>query len=131
MKSIEHFETLSHPRRVGFSVRAVAVAVAMGLCSTAAVTTAHAQETTASIFGQAPAGATITVHSTTGVRRHATANAKGHYTVKPLPLSIYTVTLEKDGKIVDTRANIPLKVSGGAEVDFACPNDQCAAPEGG
>ncbi|RDD81839.1 carboxypeptidase regulatory-like domain-containing protein [Dyella tabacisoli] len=95
-----------------------------------ALTTAQAQGTTASIFGQAPAGATVTVHSTTGVRRHATVDAKGHYLIKPLSLSVYTVMLEKDGKTIETRSNIPLTVGGGAEVDFACPNDQCAAPEG-
>jgi hypothetical protein len=46
-------------------------------------------------------------------------------------MSVYTVSLLKDGKAVDTRANIPVTVGRGAEVDFACPDDRCAAASNG
>jgi hypothetical protein len=42
-------------------------------------------------------------------------------------MGTYTVTLEKDGKVVDTRNKITLTVGKGAEVDFACANDKCDA----
>ncbi|MFC4763599.1 carboxypeptidase-like regulatory domain-containing protein [Dyella koreensis] len=125
MKGFERFKMGGRARHAGISA-----AVAAVLCGAAALTAAHAQGTTASIFGQAPAGATVTVSSVTGLHRHVTVDAKGRYKLA-LPVSVYTVMLEKDGKAVDTRANIPLTVGRGMEVDFACPNDQCAASEGG
>jgi len=105
------------------------VAAVLGFCGFAALAGAHAQGTTASIFGQAPAGSTINVSSSTGLHRRITVNATGRYKLA-LPVSVYVVTLEKEGKAVDTRSNIPLTVGRGMEIDFACPNDQCAATEG-
>lgn len=105
---------------------ALAVAVAASLYGTTAFTSVHAQSTTGAIFGQAPAGGTVTVRSSTGLHRHMTVKGSGHYKLAALPLGIYTATLAKDGKVVDTRPNINLSVGGGAEVDFACPQDQCA-----
>lgn len=97
-----------------------------------ALPAARAQETGGAIFGWGPAGRIVTVKGvSSGARRHATINDSGRYTIGRLPLGVYTVTLEKDGKPVDTRSNVTLKVGRGAEVDFACPDDQCAAPEGG
>jgi hypothetical protein len=89
-------------------------------------TAVHAQATAGRNFGSAPAGETITAHSTSGVHRHAKADATGRYTIASLPMGIYTVALEKGGNAVDTRSNIPLTVGRGAEIDFACANDQCA-----
>lgn len=94
--------------------------------------TATAQETGGRVFGWGPAGQTVTVKGvTSGMHRHVTINDSGRYSISRLPLGIYTVTLEKDGKAADTRSNIDLKVGRGAEVDFACPNDQCARHEEG
>ena len=92
---------------------------------------ASAQSTTAHIFGQAPAGETVSAQSSTGLRRHVTVDDKGRYSLRNLPMSTYTVSLQKDGKTVDTRANIPVTVGRGAEVDFACPDDHCAAASNG
>lgn len=131
MKGIKHAATNSQKQSHTRSVSRVATAAFLGLCGAAAFTGAYAQSTTTNIFGHAPAGETITVHSTTGIHRHVVVNAKGHYSLPTLPLGVYTVTLEKDGKTVDTRANISLSVGRGAEIDFACPNDQCAAAAGG
>lgn len=90
---------------------------------------AHAQSTAAGIFGHGPAGSEVTATSATGAQRHATINGKGRYTLSPLGMGTYTVTLKKGDEVVDTRKNIVLTVGRGAEVDFACPNDNCASSE--
>jgi Carboxypeptidase regulatory-like domain len=106
----------------------------LGVAASAAVTLfanvvapAHAQGTTASMFGQGPAGGLVTAKSDTGAQRHATISESGRYRISPIPMGTYTVTLEKDGKVVDTRNKISLTVGKGAEVDFACENDKCDA----
>lgn len=106
-------------------------AASVGVClfGTAGFGTASAQSTSGHIFGQAPAGETVTVQSRSGFHRHMTVKDNGRYTINALPLGVYAVTLEKDGTVVDRRANIPITVGRGAEVDFACPRDQCAAPQ--
>jgi hypothetical protein len=120
---------INHPkRRAGFSPWGLTMAIALVVYGTTGLAGVYAQATVGRVFGWAPAGETITAHSTSGIRRHAKANTKGRYTIGALPMGVYVVTLEKDGKAVDTRSNIKLTVGGGAEVDFACANDQCAAP---
>jgi len=106
---------------IGFAMLAGA-----GLYAIGGIGNALAQSTGGQIFGQGPAGATVNVHSNSGAHRHATIRDDGRYTIRSLPLGTYSVSLEKDGKDVDTRRNIPLSVGRGAEVDFACPQDQCA-----
>lgn len=130
MESSGYIGTSHRKRRAGFP--AWSVAMAMVICGYGAtgVTAVNAQATVGKVFGWAPSGETITVHGTTGAHRHTTANAKGRYDIGSLPMGIYTVALEKDGKVVDTRSNVRLTVGRGAEVDFACPQDQCAAPVG-
>lgn len=106
----------------------LAFAATAGLYAATSLCSLHAQSTVGGIFGQGPAGATVTVHGMTGTRRHTTIRDDGRYSIRSLPLSVYTVSLEKNGKDVDTRKNIPVSVGRGAEVDFACPNDQCTRP---
>jgi len=103
----------------------IAVSAAVPLFASA-ITPVHAQGTTASMFGQGPAGGLVTAKSSTGAQRHATIGDNGRYKIIPIPVGTYTITLEKDGKVLDTRKNIPLTVGKGAEVDFACENDKCA-----
>jgi hypothetical protein len=107
------------------ALRSLAVATVAGLCAASGLA-AHAQSTAANVFGWGPAGGTVKVRSSTGLERHATINDKGHYIVHALPLGTYTVSLEREGKSVDTRSNIGLAVGRNAEIDFACPNDRCA-----
>lgn len=102
-----------------------AASAAVTLFATAAAPV-RAQGTTASMFGQGPAGGLVTARSDTGAQRHATISESGRYKISPIPMGTYTVTLEKDGKVVDTRNKISLTVGKGAEVDFACENDKCA-----
>jgi hypothetical protein len=104
----------------------LAMAATTALFATAAAPI-HAQGTTASMFGQGPAGGLVTAKSDTGAQRHATISESGRYKIAPIPMGTYTVTLEKDGKVVDTRNKITLTVGKGAEIDFACENDKCAA----
>ena len=126
MKNSRYVE-INHPkRRVGFSAWGLVIAMALGAYGAVGFTTVHAQATAGRIFGQAPAGETVTVHSTSGAHRHAKANAQGRYTIASLPMGVYTVALEKDGNAIDIRSNIPLTVGGGSEIDFACAHDQCA-----
>jgi hypothetical protein len=104
----------------------VATSAALTLFATA-VAPVQAQGTTASMFGQGPAGGLVTARSDAGVQRHATIGGNGRYRISPIPMGTYSVTLEKDGKVVDTRKKITLTVGKGAEVDFACENDKCDA----
>jgi hypothetical protein len=126
MNNITYVETRQRTRREHASILSIALIAALSVGSTMLPIAAQAQSTIANIFGQAPAGETITATSSAGLHRHGTANAKGHYTINSLPAGDYTVTLEKDGQTVDTRSNVALVAGRGAEVDFACPNDQCA-----
>lgn len=87
----------------------------------------HAQNTAGSIFGHGPAGAEVTATSISGGQRHATINGKGRYTISPVAAGTYSVSLEKDGAVVDSRKNIPVMVGRGAQIDFACPDDHCEA----
>lgn len=127
MKNGKHPENNRHSYRQALSGWGLSVAIVAGLAGMTGFSSVHAQATTGRIHGQAPAGQTVTVQNNTGVHRHTTVGSKGSYSLRMLPLGIYTITLEKDGKPVDTRRHIPLTVGGGAEVDFACPHDQCAA----
>jgi hypothetical protein len=104
----------------------VVTSTVVTLLATAAAP-ARAQGTTASMFGQGPAGGIVTAKSDTGAQRHATISDSGRYKISPIPMGTYSITLEKDGKVLDTRNKITLTVGKGAEVDFACENDKCAA----
>jgi hypothetical protein len=114
-------------KSIGYRTFLLGVATAAVTLFATAAPPARAQSTTASMFGQGPAGGTVIAKSDTGAQRHATISESGRYRISPIPMGTYTVTLEKDGKVVDTRNKITLTVGKGAEVDFACENDKCAA----
>ncbi|MEN5426208.1 carboxypeptidase regulatory-like domain-containing protein [Stenotrophomonas pennii] len=81
---------------------------------------ASAQSTTGSLYGSAPgaAGASIIVESDSGLKRTVEVNANGRYTLGSLPVGRYTVTLQRDGKVVQQRDNVQLKVGAGTDVSF-------------
>jgi len=81
---------------------------------------AFAQSTTGSIFGQAPAnsGESVQIKSSTGIARTVSIDSRGRYSATELPLGTYTVSLLRDGKVVDTRGDISLRVGAGTEVSF-------------
>lgn len=128
MKMIGHTRITGRNRSTGLSGRSIAMLAVMGACALVIVP-AHAQGTTASIFGHGPAGATVTARSTTGAERHTTIAKSGRYKLLSVPMGNYTVVLEKDEKAIDTRRNIQLTVGRGAQIDFACENDKCEAAD--
>ncbi len=92
----------------------LAAAMTMGLAGVA-----FAQSTTGTIFGQAEAGETVTVTSSTGISRSATVDTSGRYRISNLPLGTYSVVLQKDGATVDSRKDVAITVNAGTEVTFA------------
>ncbi|NMW24024.1 carboxypeptidase regulatory-like domain-containing protein [Rhodanobacter denitrificans] len=103
------------------------MAAVIGLCGAAGSASVYAQATAGNVFGKAPAGDTITAQSTTsGVQRQVQADAKGRYSISQLPVGVYTVTLEEDGRPVVKHVNVPVVVGRGIKVDFDCAQGQCA-----
>jgi outer membrane receptor for ferrienterochelin and colicin len=100
------------------SPKVLAYLVAVGLASVAS--SALAQSTTGSIFGQAQVagGETVQVRSSTGVSRVVLVDGRGHYIASQLPIGLYVVSLLRDGKVVDSRADVSLRVGTGTEVSF-------------
>jgi Outer membrane receptor for ferrienterochelin and colicins len=98
-------------------LRRTSLAIGLGLCIVGSGATL-AQSTTGSIFGQAKAGETVVVMGSTGVTRQVTVGQDGRYNISTLPVGSYTVTLQRDGQVVDTRSNVSLRVGSGTEVSF-------------
>jgi outer membrane receptor for ferrienterochelin and colicin len=105
-------------------VRALAFAAGLGVAGGAL-----AQSTTGTLVGQVAdhAGDTIVIQSTNGLVRQVPVDARGHYVAPQLPLGSYTVSLQQEGKTVDTRHNVELRVSAATNVSFSAPS---AAPAG-
>jgi outer membrane receptor protein involved in Fe transport len=83
--------------------------VALGLCVAGGV---QAQSTTGSVFGQAPAGSTVTLTNNSGFTRTVTADADGRYAASQLPVGQYTVTSGGEQR------QITVVVGSGANVSF-------------
>ena len=109
--------TTNTNRSFGLRRSTLAAALAIGLGFTGM---SFAQSTTGAIFGQAPAaaGETITVTNESGFNRQIPVDASGRYSLNSLPTGTYTVKLERDGKVVDSRDNVTLRVGAGTEVSF-------------
>lgn len=124
---MNHFSSPS-PRRFHqrFSFRGLAVAAVMGVFGMVGSAAVQAQATAGNIFGKAPAGDTVRAKSTTnGMQRHVEVDAKGRYSIGALPVGIYTVTLEENGKAVVEHPNVRVIVNRGMKVDFDCAQGQC------
>jgi hypothetical protein len=87
----------------------------------------HAQSTTGSIVGSVPPGAgesSVLITNTSGFSREVKVDERGRYAQGNLPLGTYTVTLKRDGQVVETRENISLvqkiaRANGGSNFEFA------------
>lgn len=124
MNKMLSFRSAAH--RIG---RGLALAGVVGACAIAGMSTASAQATAGKVFGKAPAGYTITVHSdTTGIGRTVKADAAGRYSAAQLQPGRYTVTLKQDDQPVAKQLNVPVTVGRGIEVDFKCGQVQCNGP---
>jgi outer membrane receptor protein involved in Fe transport len=93
---------------------------ALAVILTSVIGAAAAQSTTGSLYGNAPqaAGATITVQNDSGLKRSVTVDANGRYNLGSLPVGNYSITLQRDGQVVDKRENVQLRVGAGTEVSF-------------
>lgn len=93
---------------------------ALAVILTSFIGAAAAQSTTGSVYGTVPSsvGATVVVQSDSGLRRAATVDANGRYALGSLPVGRYTVTLQRDGQVVESRDNVQLIVGAGTEVSF-------------
>jgi Carboxypeptidase regulatory-like domain len=117
MKTIHSIHTGSIRR--GLSVRAFAMAAAFAAFGMAGSAAVHAQSTAGDVFGSAPAGSTVLAKSTTnGTQREVQVGEKGRYTIRSLPVGVYTVTLSENGQAVAKHLNVPVVVGRGIKVDF-------------
>jgi TonB-dependent receptor-like protein len=100
------------PRR-----KLLSVALLTGLGATTAV---QAQSTVGTIYGTVSAGAntTVVLDSNSGVHREIGVDSGGRYTASQLPVGTYTVSLKREGAVVDSRKNIQLTVGGSTDVSF-------------
>jgi len=94
---------------------ALALALSMSLGGVA-----MAQSTTGSIFGSAPAaaGETVVATNTSGLSREVAVDSSGRFQISNVPVGVYTVSLKKDGAIVETRNNVALSPGAGATIAF-------------
>ena len=85
------------------------------------VGSAAAQSTTGTLHGTAAGseGATVVALSDSGLRRTATIDAQGRYSFGALPVGRYSISLQRDGRIVEQQNDIQLRVGSGTEVSFA------------
>ena len=117
MKTIHSIHTGSVRRAL--SARSFALAVALAVCGLAGSSAVYAQATAGEVFGKAPAGDTVTAKSTTnGTQREVQVDAKGRYSIRALPIGVYTVTLSENGQPVAKHLNVPVVVGRGILVNF-------------
>src|SRR5699024_8280983 len=103
----------------GTALRHTALVTAISLCI-GLTGVAHGQATTGSVFGHVDGGSgdVIQVESASGIIRSATVDDSGRYVIGSLPVGTYTVTLMRDGQIVQERDDVTLRVGAGTEVSF-------------
>jgi outer membrane receptor protein involved in Fe transport len=101
-------------RNPGWRHTALALALSMSLGGVA-----MAQSTTGSIFGQAPAaaGETVVATNTSGLTREVAVDSSGRFQISNVPVGVYTVSLKKDGAVVDSR-KVSLAPGAGSTVTF-------------
>ena len=123
--SLAPFENHVLNKPIATTPRALAAALATLFALGAAP--AFAQSTTGSIFGQVPAGngVSVQIRSATDIARTVAVDDRGRYVAAELPLGTYTVSVVRDGQVVDTRNDVSLRVGAGTEVSF----DAVAAKE--
>ena len=107
----------SHRKGV-FRRKALAVAVSSVLIGFAGA--AWGQATTGTIYGTVPAapGETIQITGGAGFNRTITVDSSGKFSIT-LPVGTYTVSLLRDGKVVDSRDGVSPVAAGAVEVAFA------------
>ena len=119
MNSSTHVADRRHSRIP--TLTTLSLAMAATLYGLGATNPLHAQATTGSIFGSAPAaaGETVMAKSASGVTREVAVGADGRYAIKSLPVGTYTVTLRNGGQTIATHDNVAVSVATGIEIPFA------------
>lgn len=113
--------------RRGFSMLGLTMAAVLGVCGAAASGGVDAQATSGTIFGNVPAGDTVVAKNlSNGLQREVKADEKGRYRLRALPVGNYNMVLEKDGKAILQRLNVPVVVGRGIKVDFDCEKYSCS-----
>ncbi|TPG08217.1 TonB-dependent receptor [Rhodanobacter glycinis] len=112
--------TISPRRHILTRTLAQAIALGAGL---GVISLASAQSTTGTLVGQVAdhAGNTVLIQSSNGLVRQVPVDARGRYVAAQLPLGAYTVSLQQDGKTVDSRENVTLHVGAATNVSFSAP----------
>ncbi|HTH69118.1 MAG TPA: carboxypeptidase-like regulatory domain-containing protein, partial [Rhodanobacter sp.] len=89
---------------------------------------AMAQSTTGSIFGQAPAaaGETVSASNASGLTREVAVDSSGRFQISNVPVGVYTVSLKKDGAVVDSR-KVSLAPGAGTTVTFSAETTSLSA----
>lgn len=106
---------------------AVAVGSAMAL---AVAGTAWGQATSGTIYGSAPVAANETIQITggAGYNHSFTVGENGRYSVT-LPVGTYTVSLVRDGEVVESRTGVSPAAAGAVAVNFSGGASQADAME--
>lgn len=100
-------------------LRKTGLATTLGLLL--ASTAAYGQSTTSSIYGHVPvqAGESVKVSNGSGLSRTVGVDSQGRYAANQLPVGTYTVSLLRDGQVIQQRGNVLLQVGIGSEVSFS------------
>lgn len=122
MKSKRFLSHRGLPRR---NALVVALALGMGVSGLA-----YGQATTGAIFGNAPqqTGESVVVKSTAGASRQVEV-VDGRFNISDLPVGSYTVTLLRDGEVVNTHENVRIRVGSGTQVNFNTGGTSAEAQE--
>lgn len=93
----------------------LSAALCMGLAGVV-----NAQSTSGTVYGSVAAGSgdAVEIRGSTGLVRTVPVDASGRYRAVQLPLDTYTITLKKNGEVVEQRENITPTVGAGTEISF-------------
>lgn len=81
----------------------------------------NAQTIAGEISGNVPAGDSVVANNlTTGLQREGRFDSKACFTLRALPAGVYNLVLEKNGKPVLQRLNVPVAIDRGIKSDFDC-----------
>jgi hypothetical protein len=105
-----------------FQRKALALAIG-GSVALAFTGSAFAQATTGTIYGSVPVAANETIQITggAGFNRTISVGPSGRYSIT-LPVGTYTVSLLRDGKVVQSKSGVTPAAAGAVVVDFTSGN---------
>ncbi|MFK2878517.1 TonB-dependent receptor plug domain-containing protein [Rhodanobacter hydrolyticus] len=122
MQSSNHIKQISRSHRAARSALSATITAILGVYGATTFAPVHAQATTGTIFGSAPAGSgeTIQITGGAGFNRTIPVDSSGHYSVT-VPVGSYSVSLLQNGAVVQSHNNVSPSAGGASEADFAQP----------